>query len=51
MRVKVSGRNLEVTNALKDTIVTKLERFGKYFKDDIEAKATLSVEKIDRLWR
>lgn len=45
MKVKVSGRNLEVTNALKDTIVAKLERFGKYFKDDIEAKATLSVEK------
>ncbi|SHJ67249.1 ribosome hibernation-promoting factor, HPF/YfiA family [Paramaledivibacter caminithermalis] len=45
MRVKVSGRNLEVTDALKDTLIAKLERFGKYFKDDIEAKATLSVEK------
>lgn len=45
MRVRVSGRNLEVTDALKDTLIAKLERFGKYFKDDIEAKATLSVEK------
>lgn len=45
MRVKVSGRNLEVTDALKDSIIAKLERFGKYFKNDVEAKATLSVEK------
>lgn len=45
MKVKVSGRNLDVTDALKDTIMSKLERFGKYFKDDIEAKATLNVEK------
>lgn len=45
MRVRVSGRNLEVTDALKDTVIAKLERFGKYFKNDIEAKATLSVEK------
>lgn len=45
MRVKVSGRNLEVTDALKNSIVSKLERFGKYFKNDIEAKATLSVQK------
>ena len=45
MKVIVSGRNLEITDALKDTVVSKLERFGKYFRDDIEAQATLSVEK------
>ncbi|MEW9124683.1 MAG: ribosome-associated translation inhibitor RaiA [Thermotaleaceae bacterium] len=45
MEIKVSGRNLEVTDALRDTVVAKLERFGKYFKEDTEAQATLSVEK------
>lgn len=45
MRVRVSGRNLEVTDALRDTIINKLEKFGKYFKEDTEAQATLSVEK------
>jgi len=45
MKIKVSGRNLEITNALRDAVTTKLERFGKYFRDDIEAQATLSVEK------
>ncbi|SHI62715.1 SSU ribosomal protein S30P/sigma 54 modulation protein [Geosporobacter subterraneus DSM 17957] len=45
MKIKVSGRNLEVTDALRDTVIAKLERFGKYFKEDTEAQATLSVEK------
>lgn len=45
MLVKVSGKNLEVTDALKEMIEGKLERFGKYFKEDTEAQATLSVEK------
>ncbi|MDK2919024.1 MAG: putative sigma-54 modulation protein [Candidatus Petromonas sp.] len=45
MRVIVSGKNMEVTDALKDAVTGKLERFSKYFKDDIEAQATLSVEK------
>ena len=45
MRVVVSGRNLAVTDALRDTINSKLEKFGKYFKEDTEAQATLSVEK------
>jgi putative sigma-54 modulation protein len=45
MIVKVSGKNLEVTDALKDMVENKMERFGKYFKEDTEAQATLSVEK------
>lgn len=45
MRIKVSGRNVEVTDALRDAVTAKLERFGKYFKEDTEAQATLSVEK------
>lgn len=45
MKVIVSGKNMEVTDALKDVVIGKLEKFGKYFKDDIEAQATLSVEK------
>ncbi|MCT4619771.1 MAG: ribosome-associated translation inhibitor RaiA [Marinisporobacter sp.] len=45
MIVKVSGKNLEVTDALRDMVDGKLERFEKYFKEDTEAQATLSVEK------
>ncbi|MFZ5968192.1 MAG: ribosome hibernation-promoting factor, HPF/YfiA family [Bacillota bacterium] len=45
MKVKVTGRNVEVTDALRDTIISKLEKFDKYFKEDTEAQATLSVQK------
>lgn len=45
MVVIVSGKNLEVTDALRDMVETKLERFGKYFNEDTEAQATLTVEK------
>jgi len=45
MEVKVSGKNLEVTDALRDNVTAKLEKFGKYLKEDTEAQATLSVQK------
>ncbi len=45
MEVKVSGKNLEITSALKENVISKLEKFGKYFKEDTEAQATLSVER------
>lgn len=51
MKVKISGKNIEITEALRNAIQTKLERIGKYFQTDTEAQVTLSVEKnrqIDR---
>ena len=45
MRTKVSGKNIDITNALKDRVEKKLSKFGKYFSPDTEAQATLSVEK------
>lgn len=45
MNVIVSGRNIEVTKALKETMTDKLEKFEKYFRRDVDAKATMSVQK------
>lgn len=45
MRVIVSGRNMEVTNALRDTVQSKLDRLDKFFNKELEAQATLSVQK------
>lgn len=45
MRTKVSGKNIDITNALKDRVEKKLSKFEKYFSPDTEAQATLSVEK------
>lgn len=40
----VSGRNVEITDALKDTVDKKMSRLDKYFQKDIPATVTLSVE-------
>lgn len=45
MKFKIVGRNIEVTDALKDSIEKKIGRLDKYFNDNSEAKITLSVEK------
>lgn len=45
MRITVTGKNIEMTSALKNVVESKLERLEKYFKPDVEAHATLSVQK------
>lgn len=45
MKFIISGKNIEVTNALKDKIEKKLGKLGKFFKPDTEVHATLSVQK------
>ncbi len=45
MRVIVSGKNVEVTDALRSSVESKISKMDKYFNKDVEAKATLSVEK------
>ncbi|SCY86320.1 ribosome hibernation-promoting factor, HPF/YfiA family [Alkaliphilus peptidifermentans] len=45
MKVIVSGRNVEVTDALRNSVEAKISKLEKYFNRDAEAQATLSVEK------
>lgn len=45
MRITVSGKNIEVTSALKSIVESKLSKLDKYFNPDVEAQATLSVQK------
>lgn len=45
MKVIVIGKNIEVTAALKDAVEKKLSRLDKLFSPEIEARATLSVQK------
>jgi len=45
MRIRVSGKNIEVTNALRERVEKKLSKFEKYFNPDTEANATLTVER------
>ncbi|WPC42109.1 ribosome hibernation-promoting factor, HPF/YfiA family [Clostridium sp. JS66] len=45
MRITVSGKNIEVTSALRNTVERKLSKLEKYFNPDVEVYATLSVQK------
>ncbi len=45
MRITVSGKNMDVTDALRSTVNKKMGKLDKYFNKDLELKATVSVEK------
>ena len=45
MRITISGKNIDVTQGLKDAIYEKLGKLDKYFTPETEAIVTLSVEK------
>lgn len=49
MRVKVSGKNIQVTEALKEVIEKKISKFDKYFDSNVEATAKVSVVKNDHI--
>ncbi|GAA0728160.1 ribosome-associated translation inhibitor RaiA [Clostridium malenominatum] len=45
MKITVTGKNIEITNALRNIVEKKLEKLEKYFNPNVEAHATLSVQK------
>ncbi len=45
MKVTIYGKNMQLTDALKEATIKKIKRLDKFFQQDIEAKVVLSVEK------
>lgn len=45
MKVTVIAKNIELTAALKEIVEKKISKLGKYFDSNVEARATLSVQK------
>ena len=45
MKFIVSGKNMEVTDALKNKVIKKVGKLDKFFGEDAEAYVTMSVEK------
>ncbi len=45
MRYIISGRNMDVTEGLKDAIYEKIGKLEKYFHPDTEVTVTMSIEK------
>lgn len=49
MKYIVSGKNINVTEALKDKAIKKLGKLDKFFAPDTEAHITMSVEKTRQI--
>lgn len=45
MRITISGKNLEITQGLREAVEDKLSKLEKYFNEDTQCNVTLSVEK------
>ena len=45
MKVTVIAKNIELPQALKEIVQKKISKLEKYFEVEVEAKATLSVQK------
>ncbi len=45
MRITITGKNLEVTDGLREAVEERLSKLDRYFTADTPADVTLSVEK------
>jgi putative sigma-54 modulation protein len=45
MQISVRGKNIEITDALRDYVLKKLKKLDRYFDGAGEGQATLTVEK------
>lgn len=45
MHITVSGKNIAITDGLRETVTKKLSKFDRYFSPNVEAYVTLSVQK------
>jgi putative sigma-54 modulation protein len=49
MKFIISGKHINVTDALKEKINKKLGKINKYFSENTEAHVTMSVEKVRQI--
>ncbi|MFA9423838.1 MAG: ribosome hibernation-promoting factor, HPF/YfiA family, partial [Sedimentibacter sp.] len=45
MNISIYGKNIQLTEALKEVAIKKIVRLDKFFQQDVEAKVVLSIEK------
>lgn len=49
MKINIIGRNIEITEGLRSTIEKKLNKFDKFFSQDVDAQVTLTVQKNNQI--
>lgn len=45
MRISISGKNIEVSDYLRDLVEKKVSKLDRYFPKDTEAQVTMAVER------
>ncbi len=48
MNLQLTGHHVEITPAIRDYVVSKLERINRHFDHVIDVSVVLSVQKLDR---
>lgn len=49
MNIKITGKDLKATDAIKSYVEKKLERLVKYFGEDFDVTATIKCEKNEQI--
>lgn len=49
MDIKITGKDLKATDAIKDYVAKKVERLVKYFGEDFDVTATIKCEKNEQI--
>ena len=44
MRITISGKNVEITDALREQITKKVSKLERYFDENKEVQLTMTVE-------
>ncbi len=48
MNLQLTGHHVEITPAIRDYVVSKLERINRHFEQVIDVKVIMSVQKLDQ---
>lgn len=51
MKIKIFGKNIEVTEGIRSAVEEKIGKLDKYFAEETRVDVTLSVNKQNRRWR
>jgi putative sigma-54 modulation protein len=49
MKITITGKNIALTNALKETVEKKIGKLDRYFGPEVECHVTLSVQKTRQI--
>ena len=48
MNLNLTGRHVEITPAIRDYVISKLERINRHFDHVIDVNVIMTVEKLDQ---